>query len=531
MSGILSHTITDKSSDYDKRIIQWRRVRDVLEGEDQIKVKRTLYMPRPRAQDVDAYNQYVERANFYAVAERTVRGLVGLVFRIAPMFELPERVEYLTEFATPDGTPLEGAIKDAVRETVSIGRYGILVDMGQSSAAINEAMPFIAPYEAEAIWRWDEVLDPSAGKRRLIRLILQETPATHGDTSVTWLRELFLEQVVDEEGVPIPGAAIYRQQLWREEDAETRASNIGAVLGSNEINETEGYERFGEPITPLLNGRPLDEIPFWFINTFNSRARPDKSPMLDLANMNLAHWRNSADYEQLLHLVGSPTPWAAANWEEGDPPAAIGAGARWLLPAGATVGVLEFNGASAAAFQVAMSDKEDRMAALGARLIRNQERANVTAETTKAQSVAETSVLTNTVQNVEAAFTAAIGFAAVWAGASESEIDDIRVELNKDFFGVPISAQELAALVAGWQSGAYSRQTLWENLQKGEIADPKRTLEEEVALIEDELPEMPDEPDEDFGADDEPDADEEDPDVGSGSEEDDEVDDEEANEE
>jgi hypothetical protein len=522
MSGIFASNVTDKSSDYDRRIIQWRRIRDVLEGEDQIKIKRAVYMPRPRAQNADAYNQYVERANFYGVAERTVRGLVGLVFRISPMIELPERIEYLTDFTTPDGTPLEGAIKDAVRETVSLGRYGILVDMGQSSAAINEAAPFIAPYEAEAIWRWDEVLDPQAGKRRLVRVILQEAPATHDGQEITWLRELFLEQVVDEEGVPIPGAAIYRQQLWREQDAETRAKNLAAIGSTVDIVETEGFDRFGEPMTPLMNGRPLTEIPFWFINTFNTRARPDKPPMLDLANMNLAHWRNSADYEQLLHLVGSPTPWAAANWEEGEAPAAIGAGARWLLPAGATVGVLEFNGSSAAAFQTAMSDKEDRMAALGARLIRNQERANVTAETTKAQSVAETSVLMNAVQNVESAFTAAISFLAAWAGSSEGEIDDIRIELNKDFFGVPMSPQDLTALVGGWQSGAYSRQTLWENLQKGEIADPKRTLEEELELIEEEMPELPNEVDTGFEDEDEPTPEEDDPDADASAETEDE---------
>lgn len=492
-SRIAPPNVTDKSSGYDARIDQWRKIRDVLEGEDQVKDKRTTYMPRPKAQDLEAYTRYVDRSNFYAVAERTVRGLVGLVFRITPMLELPERVDYLRDFATPDGHPLDTLLRDAVREVTSLGRYGILVDMGEGQTSVTESTPFLAPYEAEAIWRWDEILDPVRGKRALVRVIVEETPATHQSKRVTWLRELFLEKLVDDDGEHI--GTVYRQQLWRDVDAETRARNVTPISEQEEIREVEGFERVGDPITPLMNGKPLKFIPFWFINTFNMLPRPDKPPMLDLANMNLAHWRNSADYEQLLHLVGSPTPWISANFEDTELPTSIGAGTRWLLPAGAQVGVLEFSGTSADAFVKAMDSKEERMAALGARLIRNQERANVTAETQKLQATAETSVLMNAVQTVELAFNVAIKFLATWAGATESEVDDIRLELNKDFFGIPLSANDLKELVAAWQSGAFSRQTLHENLQRGEIIDPKRTLEEETELMEAEAPEVPDEVD------------------------------------
>ncbi len=465
-------------------------MRDVLEGEDQIKDKRSQYLPKPKAQDPEQYRRYIDRAMFYAVAERTVRGLVGLVFRIAPMLELPERLESFIDSATPDASPIETLLRDAVREVTSLGRFGLLVDMRQQPALAGEAVPFIAPYEAEAIWRWDEVLDPLHGKRKLVRVIVEEDPATHGSQAVTWLRELFLEKQEDPETGEITGI-VYKQQLWRDVDSETRAKNTTPLAEEEAIQEVEGFERVGDPIVPLFNAKTMDTIPFWFINTFNLQPKPAKPPMLDLANMNIAHYRNSADYEQLLHLVGSPTIWVAANWEESPKPVHVGAGASMMLPQGATVGVLEFSGQSATAFERSMDQKEERMAALGARLIRNQERANVTAETTKLQAGAETSVLTNVVQNVELAFTLALKFAAEWAGASETEVEDIRIELNKDFFGLPLTPAELKELVAGWQSGAYSRQTLHENLQKGEIIDPKRTLEDELALIEEELPEAP----------------------------------------
>ena len=40
----------------------------------------------------------------------------------------------------------------------------------------------------------------------------------------------------------------------------------------------------------------------------------------------------------------------------------------------------------------------------------------------------------------------------------------------------------------GSKAGAYSHQTLWENLQRGEIADPKRSLDEERELMTEEGP-------------------------------------------
>lgn len=484
MAGRIEGGITDRSPDFDRRIDEWRKIRDCIEGEDRIKQQRNFYLPKPKAQDLEQYDRYIQRSSFYAVCDRTVRGLVGLVFRVNPRLDLPEAIDGIEDFATPEGNPLETLIRDALREVLSLGRYGLLVDMPTQQVLPGDAIPYIAPYQAEAIWRWDEVLNPATGKRTLVRLILEEEPATNQGTAVTWLRELFLEIPLDDEGVPT-GLPIYKQQLWRTEEAEGRADKSVAT-GSRSENtlETEGFDRFGDEIVPLRDGRPLNEIPFWFVNTYNLLARPEKPPMLDLANVNLAHWRNSADYEQLLHKVGQPTPWAAYNHQDGEAPNSIGSNSFWLLPEGAQVGLLEVSGQGAQAFERSMDRKEQHMAALGASLIRNQERANVTAETTRLQKTGEISVLSSAVQNVEMAVKLALRFAAGWAGAPEAEIDELKAELNQDFFDTKMEPAQIQALVAAWQSGAFSKETLHAKLQEGEVIAPDRTFEEEQEAIE-----------------------------------------------
>ncbi len=485
--------IEDKSPGYDQRVHEWRKIRDCIEGEDRIKRRRNLYMPMPKAQDPEQYFRYIDRSSFYGVCDRTVRGLVGLVFRINPRIKLPDVIEGIKEFATPEGNPLDTLIRDTLREVLSLGRYGLLVEMPTEQAFIGESIPYIAPYKAEMIWRWDEVLNPNTGKRVLVRLILEEDPATNRGTETTWLRELFLEVERDEDGNPT-SVPIYKQQLWKTEQAEKQQLDTASSIGllAEERRGIEGFERVGDEIIPMMMGKPLNEIPFWFINTYNLLARPEKPPMLDLANVNLAHWRNSADYEQLLHKVGQPTPWVASNHQDVERPTDIGANSFWWLPEGATVGLLEISGQGAQSFERAMDRKEQQMAALGASLIRNQERANVTAETTRLQKTGEISVLSSAVQNVQTGIKSALSFAAMWAGASEKEIEDLQAELNSDFFDTRMEAAEVQALVAAWQSGAFSKETLHARLQEGEIIAPDRTFEEEQEAIEREG--------EDFGA-------------------------------
>jgi hypothetical protein len=59
----------------------------------------------------------------------------------------------------------------------------------------------------------------------------------------------------------------------------------------------------------------------------------------------------------------------------------------------------------------------------------------------------------------------------------------ISYELNTNFEASMMSATEIQALVASWQFGAISRDTLLHNFRTGEILPPSRTNEQELELI------------------------------------------------
>jgi hypothetical protein len=60
---------------------------------------------------------------------------------------------------------------------------------------------------------------------------------------------------------------------------------------------------------------------------------------------------------------------------------------------------------------------------------------------------------------------------------------EVTVKLNTDFGIAGMSSQDLQAVVAAWQSGAISRDTMFELFRSGEILPDGRTNEDEKTLI------------------------------------------------
>lgn len=79
-----------------------------------------------------------------------------------------------------------------------------------------------------------------------------------------------------------------------------------------------------------------------------------------------------------------------------------------------------------------------------------------------------------------------------WQSTEATPVDvtteHIGYELNSDFEATVMSATEIQALVAAWQSGAISRDTLLHNFRTGEILPPARTNDQEIELILNEPP-------------------------------------------
>jgi hypothetical protein len=202
--------------------------------------------------------------------------------------------------------------------------------------------------------------------------------------------------------------------------------------------------------------------------------------------VNLDHYRLDADYKHGIHFTALPTAWVsgfdkAANLR-------IGSSTAWVTETtGATAGYLEFTGHGLITFERAMDRDERLLAVLGSRLLEGQKKVGETAQAIELRQSGENSILGNIAANVSASLTQVLRWAYWWNSTEESpddvSADGVLLELNTDFSTKGLYAQEITAVVAAWQAGAISRDTMTDLFRRGEVLPEGRTNEEEAKLV------------------------------------------------
>lgn len=442
---------TFEHEQYSKRRAQFAKLRDCFEGQDAVKEASTTYLPRPGGMPAGAegdamYAAFLQRAIFYPVLERTLRALLGIVFRVPPQVSLPGKLEPLKDSLTPEGDSLAESLRIATLETLHMGRHGLLLDLPR--AQDSGARPYVAHYIAEDIIDWrEEVRD---GARVVTMVTLRESPQGGDARDEQRLRELLL----------VDGK--YVQRLW--------------VVKADKGGMTPAREP--EIIEPVIRGEALDYIPFWFVGPYGNKPRIDKSPMLDLVNAALSHFEIGADWRHALHMLAQPTPYIIGDITDDQIPKRIGAGTFWVLPATvARVDMLEYSGAGVGSLEDALNKLESFMAGLGAKLVHRGNQPE-TAEAVRVKARDEVSVVESTVMSVEDAYRGLLRVAAEWLGQDPAQV---QFAMDRDFIEESVDAAMLAALVkACFADKAISRKTYHANLQRGGIIATSRSLEDEI---------------------------------------------------
>lgn len=453
--------VTTQHPQFIERQSEWCDCRDAGDGQRAIKARGEEHLPRLTEQTDDEYKAYLKRALWYGATGRTIQGLVGSVFRKPMQVKVPTGIEEQLKDITLTGITLETFCKTTLGEILKVGRYGILVDMGkavQPGAAPAQDRPYWVGYIAERIINWST--SQVAGDTVLTQVVLSEE-ATEKDPL-----DQFKEICISQYRVLRLVENRYLVEIWRK--SKDRADEWM-------IHET---------INPVFRGQPLDYIPFCFLGPSNLAPAPEKPPLLDLVDVNLSHYRSSADLEHGRHYTALPTPWVAGF--PTDVKLRIGSSIAWVSDRPeASAGMLEFTGQGLGALEKALESKEGLMAILGARMLEEQKKAVEAADTHTIRNAGESSVMQSLAGTTELGLLKALQWHARWTGQDQATIE---LELNKVFVESRMDPTELAELVRTWQAGAISEETLYWNMQRGELTMPGDTYEDEKARIEAQAP-------------------------------------------
>jgi hypothetical protein len=460
--------LQDPRTEHNNAKLWWGRCRDVIAGADRVKAKREQYLPRLSGQDETEYVAYVTRANFFNGTQRTLASLVGSVFRVDPATEIPDApqkaIEEQLADITLDGVPFLGFAIEAVEEVLAVGRFGVLVDMPGDTGTAADRRPYWVSYEAEQIINWN-VTKTRDGYQLSLVVLKEEVDVLSADQISTEKKEQFRVLRL----VPNPSSANgYSYQVEIHEWILDSAGKASGVL------------RLKDTVTPTRTGKPLEFIPFVFINPTTVRPSIEKPPLLDMVDVNLSHYRSSADYEHGLHFTGLPTPYVIGAPKDGV--LKIGSGVAWMLDGpNAGAGMVEFTGQGLQALEKALESKVAQMDVLGARLMDKGGQAE-TAEAVRSRYAAAHATLKTIVTTVSQALTQALRWHVWWSGADVKDTE-VTVKLNQDFFETVLSPQDVQALILAHQSGEISFETLYFNLRRGGLTRPDVDVEAERELI------------------------------------------------
>lgn len=459
----MAFDITIRHPLYDQFLPSWTLLRDAFGGEDDVKRKGEAYLPNKTgiealakddpARANKAYAAYKFRAEFPDLVALTVRGAVGTMLDKAAKIELPSELEALRENATRDGLTLDALHRRIATELLLTGRYGVLPGIGQDGA------PYLAGYCAESIINWD--VDDN---QNVDFLVLDESGKVRDRATGIWsdaeqYRECF---VMD---------GRYGARVWTKSDKG---------WGAGEVIEAHDRKR-----------RPLSVLPFVFINTSDLTPSPDDVPLYGLAKLSTRIYRMDADLTTSLHMTAEPTPMVSGytdpkeSIEKGEVPVGIGASTLWVLPVGGDGKFLEFTGAGIQSQEGVIQKNYDRAVMFGAQLLSDQGNAQESGEAKRVRLDSQHATLKGIAMTSAAGLEKALKSTALWYGADP---DKVIVTPNLDFFEHTLSAQDITAVVAGWQASAYSRQTMFDRLKKGELIPVDRTFEDEMDMIESEGP-------------------------------------------
>ena len=397
----------------------WNIIDAVAGGTLALRDGGSKWLPLEPAEDQRDFAIRLRRAIFFNAFERTLHGLVGMVFRKDPELanDNNDRLKELWENIDNAGT--HGAVfsKDLFTSACKYGHSLIYVDMPPplpegSTLADERAMnrrPYWVMYEADQIVNWRH--ETINGQQMLTLLVLEEESyEPNGE---------YGQEEVERYRVLRPGS----WQLFRE--VKDEAGQTAYIL------ESEG----------------VTSLPYIPVSVCYSRKLGpmlSKPPLLDLALINLAHYQKYSDLSTYLHIASRPILWFRGR-DINRKVEAIGPYTFFDVDSqNGTVDFAETTGAALGAAKEDIEHLEKQMSVLGLSLLAGNKPTQQTATETLLDTVKEESDLATAARSLQDALELALQYTAAYEG-----IEAGSVALGSTMTDLTLTPEEMRVWIEG----------------------------------------------------------------------------------
>lgn len=413
---------------------RWKKIDDVSGGREAIVKASKTYLPQEPDETTKSYNLRLNRAVWTDAYNQTVDGLVGIAFSTPPSLgdDVPQPIKDACENADLTGNHFNVLMKEFFDGAVRKGINYALVEMPKKSEDVNSladenkagVRPYVVTVKPDNIinWRYDIVNGQIKLIQVTIREVVEEADGAYGVKSVEQYRVLR------------PG-------------------------------EWEVFRSDGKKLESHDNGTTsLDYIPLVALNLDKkSGFMQAKPPLMQLADLNIAHYQVYTDTRHSAHIASVPM-LKLFGFDKEDVKKVVISANRAITSenADATAEWLSYDGSGVNLNREIMSDLERQMSIFGLSVL-----AEKTTDVTKYEKMIDTAQAQSKMYSyVMALKDSAENILQIMADYSKQG-EGGTYELDDDLLSEPMSADEMKAWSDNVAKGQVSLETMWTMLKNG----------------------------------------------------------------
>ena len=445
-------TVASPNAAYQRMANFWGVIEDLKEGTYKIRSEHRKYLPQLEREVDDSYDRRLSRSNVVPFMQRIEKMLAGMLVR------KPVRLDGVSDLVREqlfdvslEGDDLNVWLYTTARTVISYGHCGVLVDAPKDG---DKVRPYWVTYEPKNILGWrTEVID---GVRQLTQLRLME--------HVVEPDGKYGEKIVKQIRVLEPG----RFEIHRK-------------------NKKGEYKLHDEGEMSIK-----DKIPFSVAYSNRVGYYESRSPLYDIAELNLKHYQIQSDLDNILHI--SSVPLLAVFGYPNSDEITTGPSEALSLPPESRMEYISPSSDSYESQFRRLEDLKDQINTLSLAAVLGQKLVGETAEAKRIDRSQNDSTMMVVAQQMQDLIDNCLKFHSEYLNEPNAGSSFV----NRDFVTARLEPQEIQSLLALFTAGTISQETLLTQLSSGEILGDDFDVEEEVeatqsgGLIEMEAPTEPD---------------------------------------
>ncbi len=446
-------TVASPNAAYQRMAQFWDLIADLKEGTYKIRSKHRKYLPQLEREVDDSYDRRLTRSTVVPYLQRIEKMLSGMLVR------KPIRLDDVSDLVREqlfdvdlEGNDLNIWLYQTARTVISFGHVGVLVDAPKEG---EKARPYWVTYKPEDILGWRTEVIEGARELTQVRLLERviEADGKYGEKTITQIRVL-------ERG---------RYEIHRKDDKRGE------------------YKLFDEGEMSLK-----DKIPFAVAYSNRVGYFESRSPLYDIAELNLKHYQIQSDLDNILHISSVPL-LAVFGYPNADE-ITTGPSEALSLPPESRMEYISPSGDSYDSQFKRLDDIKEQINTLSLAAVLGQKLVGETAEAKRIDRSQNDSTMMVVAQQMQDLIDNCLKFHSEYLNEPNAGSSFV----NRDFVTARLEPQEIQAYLQLFTAGTISQETLLNQLSAGEILGDDFDVEDEIettqngGLTEREAPDIED---------------------------------------